>query len=455
MPISHLLRGVVVILACLPQAAFAESLDRFFPSLVSQVQANFRPVIVIQGGGSPGTFQLDAGQFVSGLFDASGGVKSLSQEIESQFQRVPIGSTVNAFTFQFDTNLNVFTQTTEGLGPLTSERAQTAGKGKLNVSFAYAYADFSVFEGQDLDHLNVSFGKQVPFVITGETNTQSAAFANGGQINFSANLALGQKQALSFTGDGTGISGANGAISGVYPPGLTGGTVEVPAVQSNLDARVLAQSFALYFNYGITDKIDAGVIIPILDIDLSGKVATQGLVDDTGAPLQTSTSRQHDSSVGLGDITARVKANLWESDYVDLGVRGDVILPTGDKQNFRGLGDPAFGVMGIASKNFSWLSPHINAGFLVLTNDVHGDLFRMTAGTDIQPFKLLTLSADFVGDIKLDPDGIGNQVYSASGGIKFNPWRRLVLSAGALVRLNHEGLRADVIPSGAIEYTFF
>ncbi len=52
-----------------------------------------------------------------------------------------------AFTFEFDPATNVFARTTEGLGPLLSERAQTTGKGKLNVAFSYAYVDFDKFEG--------------------------------------------------------------------------------------------------------------------------------------------------------------------------------------------------------------------------------------------------------------------------------------------------------------------
>lgn len=35
-----------------------------------------------------------------------------------------------------------------------------------------------------------------------------------------------------------------------------------------------------------------------------------------------------------------------------------------------------------------------------------------------------------------------------------NLWRRLVITGAAIIRLNDEGLRADVVPSFALEYTF-
>ena len=86
-----------------------------------------------------------------------------------------------AFTFEFDTNLNVFTRSTEGLGPLASERAQTTGKGKLNVAFSYSYVDFKVFEGDDLDDIGVSFAGTAPFVALGESGDASYELPRGAE----------------------------------------------------------------------------------------------------------------------------------------------------------------------------------------------------------------------------------------------------------------------------------
>jgi len=67
----------------------------------------------------------------------------------------------------------------------------------------------------------------------------------------------------------------------------------------------------------------------------------------------------------------------------------------------------------------------------------------------------VTIAGDFIGSRDLDSDGVGDTQIGAAAGLKVNVWRRLILSGNALIRLNNQGLRSDVIPSGAIEYTFF
>jgi hypothetical protein len=53
-----------------------------------------------------------------------------------------------------------------------------------------------------------------------------------------------------------------------------------------------------------------------------------------------------------------------------------------------------------------------------------------------------------------DEEDVGEDIFGVAAGLKVNPWSRLVLAGSALVRLNDDGLRADVIPSVSIEYTF-
>ena len=467
MPVLRPLVALALSLLVAP-VALAEDLENFFPSLMQEIQAGFRPIIVIEGGPDPGTFDLDDGEFLEGLFNGRDGVANLSEQIGSQAQRNPIGSTIAAFTFEFDPGLNVFTRTTEGLGPLLSERAQTTGKGKLNVAFSYAHVDFDVFEGDDLDEIGVTFDETVPFVIQGQTlENQTAEFFGGASlIDISADLQLGSNQVLTFfdagsmggqPGSGT-ITNADDNIVGVHSP-FVSGFIAVPAVNAELDAQIRAEVFSLFFNYGVTDRIDVGLIVPFLYIDMEGKVTTFGLIDPgTGEPLPSEkavTVKRSDDDFGLGDITARVKANLYESKWIDAGVRGDVILPTGDEEDFMGFGDPAFQLTAIFSKSMKWVSPHANGGILLRINEKYGHAARWSAGADINVHERAALGFDFVGEHNLDHDGLGDNILGVSGGAKVNVWRRLVLTGTVLFRLNDEGLRADWIPSGTIEYTFF
>src|SRR5688572_13032260 len=141
-------RLLAILALAIPASAAAGNVEDLFPSLVQRAPTQLQPIVTINGGSNPGTF-LGQGS-VDGLFDSSASLDNLSSTIASQFLRFPVGSTAPAFTFQFDPELNVYTRSTEGLGPLQSDRAQTTGKGKITVSFAYSRVKFDVFEGEDL-----------------------------------------------------------------------------------------------------------------------------------------------------------------------------------------------------------------------------------------------------------------------------------------------------------------
>jgi hypothetical protein len=97
----------------------------------------------------------------------------------------------------------------------------------------------------------------------------------------------------------------------------------------------------------------------------------------------------------------------------------------------------------------------VNLGLFIDTEDSDQSQIRYAAGLDVRVHERVTLASDFIGSRDLDSDGIGDNQIGVAGGLKVNVWRRLIVSGNALVRLNAEGLRSDVIPSGAIEYTFF
>jgi len=439
----------------IPLSASAGDLVDLFPSLVQQAQTQLLPVVTINGGSNPGAFLAEG--TVNGTFDSAGSLNNLSSQVASQFQRFPVGSTVAAFTFQFDPELNVFTRSTEGLGPLLSERAQTTGKGKINVSFAYSRVEFDVFEGEDLDDLDLPFGGSI---LGASGQNTSFDFANNGgasNMGFFLDIPLGPGQQVLFVDSGGGnISGTG--VAGQHNATFASGSVSVAIVRSILDAELDVDVFAFFLNYGITDWLDVGMVVPLMNVEGSGQVTTLGLTDpNTGVPLPPAvTSKESDSSFGFGDLILRAKARVLTSAFVDAAVRADLTLPTGDEDELRGYGDPAFGPTLILSKSFGIVSPHANVGLNFRTDDPDQHSFRWATGLDVQPFEVLTLTADVIGEHLLDSnEDIGEDIFGISGGLKVNPWRRLVLAGNALVRLNDDGLRADVIPSVALEYTFF
>ena len=56
----------------------------------------------------------------------------------------PAISTVPGFTYQFNTQLQVFERSSSSLGPVFVERPETIGRGKVDFGFSYLFIDFRV-----------------------------------------------------------------------------------------------------------------------------------------------------------------------------------------------------------------------------------------------------------------------------------------------------------------------
>ena len=80
-------------------------------------------------------------------------IQDLNSELNSEKGSFPVSSTGGGFTFQYDSELEVFTRTTDSLGPVFAERATTLGKRKINFGFSYTYIDYSKLQGKDLHNL--------------------------------------------------------------------------------------------------------------------------------------------------------------------------------------------------------------------------------------------------------------------------------------------------------------
>jgi len=469
-------------LLAFPLWAPAKDLADVVPDLLGQTfnDVAYTPsVTLVFADGSSVIFNAlsDPNASWQGSFSGGPALANVNSEIQGQVNRVPLGSTVSAFTFSFDTATNTFVRTTEGLGPLLSERGQTTGKGKLNVAFAYSFTKFKVFEGEDLDDLKVSYAGTAALQPTNGTGLVFATDEGG--FNFAvADPSDGQDPTpvLSFGGNNTLAfqNGGSGSIDdlsdGQLFGGLASGTRDgkdistfdsgfftVPDPDTRLDLDLKVHTFALFATYGITDTIDVGVVIPFLDVHVDGKVKILDGFAPTQALSVPYTRSDSSSDFGIGDVIFRAKWGFLAADegYVDHALRFDVVAPTGDEDNFRGLGHPSLGFLYVASKDLGRWSPHLNAGFDFRVSESHEHTFRWAVGADVWVLPRITFVVDFLGAQKLNPNDVGDLVLSAAGGIKWNVWRRLVIGANLLGRLNDQGLRANVVPSGIIEYTFF
>jgi len=442
-----------------PSTARATDLANFFASLTQEISVASTATMVGPNGqpsqiNNPVTVSL-------ANFNPVGALDNLSNATFQQFQNFPLGSSVAAFTYTFNSQLNVFERSLEALGPVLSERAGTTGRGKFNVAFAYSYADFSKIEGNDLDSIPVLLANSAPL------NVELGQTVNipGGQasVSFFDLPGQGPGDTFNFSVDGSGIACAPGpfpscdqAIGSGTPGSYALAIEDFPTVL--LDAEITNQIFAFFFNYGVTDKIDVGAVIPLIYTKLSGQTRTLHRLPNslpTDPQAITFGQKKSDTSTGIGDIILRAKWDALNTDWVDLGVRGDLFLPSGNPEQLRGYGNVAFQPMLIASNTFWRFGPYINVAGFFLVGDKYAQQFRYSVGTDFRIIDRLSAVVEFVGSHDFFENDFGDNQYNAAVGFKFNPWRRLVISASAIFRLNDQGLRATAIPSGAIEYTFF
>src|SRR5206468_10546678 len=112
----------------------------------------------------------------------------------------------------------------------------------------------------------------------------------------------------------------------------------VLALRLALDIDMTVTSF--FMSFGLMDRVDIGVVLPIVSTSLRGTsdaqifpfggTTAQHFFGGTPANPQLSTSRFVDgSATGIGDIAARIKVNLTQTERTTCAFRGDGRCPMG------------------------------------------------------------------------------------------------------------------------------
>lgn len=363
--------------------------------------------------------------------------------------------TGGGFSFAFDPALGVFTRTTESFGSVFANRAETTGRGKLTLNASWSRHTFDEADGKSLT-------------------------------------------------SGTPPDGIFPVVAQRIPGGIF---FDVLALQEHVRADV----FTVGVLYGVTDRIDVGLTIPILNVRVKERVREVGFFACNRAltvctdPVLTLVDFRPNSAeqTGLGDIVVRGKWNFLRWDRLAGGRAGlaaalDVKLPTGDdgdrdaftrperflrgvnlfgdisQQQF-GLGDPPLGTGIVRVKpqlvfSGTWfgLSPRVSVGAeLGTTTGITND-FVYEVGVDYNPAPWVTVSVDVLGRHAFDvrrrrvrnfiDDDFGQRAnpdtYSLSLGIKVNPVGTLLVFANVLVPLDNTGIRDELTPTVGLEWSF-
>lgn len=343
---------------------------------------------------------------------AAASINLLNEQIAAATGVFPFSSSVGGFTFAFDPELDTFVRTTETLGPLFTERAPTLGKGRLNLHTSYTFFKYSSFGNERLSKLEVAARHEPDVIGFPDVREQ---FEN-----------------------------------------------DLVVIKFDIDINV--QVLTLAATYGLTDRLDIGFVLPVAKVDMKVKARARvvespentlfpGVHTFTGAPTNPD-QQASDSATGVGDVVLRAKYWALKGEPFDVAAAGLLQLPTGDDRNFIGTGTTAVRPFVVLSRTlFGRLTPHLNTGFEFNFNDSERHSFEYAAGFDIG-VKNVSFAADVIGSHKLEKVAIGQDIVNASVGLKWNPWKQLLLLGNVQVPLNRQGLRSDVITTLGVEYTF-
>ncbi|MGH9335474.1 MAG: hypothetical protein ACRD21_17190, partial [Vicinamibacteria bacterium] len=234
--------------------------------------------------------------------------------LTSQLASVPLPSPASGFTYEFDSDLGVFERTSQSFGPILAERSETIGGGRFTFGFTFQNFTFDTIEGLDVDN--------VPAVFTHDSAE------------------------------------------------LRGGREDLVTTVNSIDAQV--NQFTAFISYGLTDRLDLSLAIPVVSTDLTvisaATVRRIGTADpqvhffrdlnDNIGDHRTFTA--FGSASGLGDLTLRLKGRLGGSAALGMDVR----VPTGDEENLLGVGAPGVRPFVVLSRSSRAFSPHLNVGYL-------------------------------------------------------------------------------------------
>jgi len=354
----------------------------------------------------------------------------LNEAIGTQVSDLPLASPASGIIYKNDPKLNLPVPSSETLGPVLTQRAETIGRHKMYIAATYQF-----FRFEDIDGIGL---KQLPILLLLQDG--SAATVSNNRLDLTVN------------------------------------------------------QMTAYFTFGVTSRIDASVAVPVLDVHeqfttsgveycLSSGIAACSPVGS----IQSFQNHIKSGAVrGLGDVVLAAKGTVWKPSKGGLAIGAELRLPSGDALNFLGSGTIGF------KPYVSWtyghrFSPHLNVAYQVngktalLGNGQGGkghlpDRLFYSGGADWGMTKWMTIAGDVLSQrifsaqrVEVASQSITNpsltystlQLFTRSYdrtdgsiGIKVKSFGNMVMTGNVLVALNQGGLRTRVVPFGGLSYTF-
>lgn len=350
------------------------------------------------------------------------------QNFSSTLQRVlqshplfPIPSAVGLVSYKFNEQTGTYERVQGSLGPLLADRGATTGKGTFTVSGTYSFSNFD-------------------------------------QINGSDSIGLVLHHCL-----------AADCVTNIASPYLQ------DTIHVDVRFRLKSQALTLSAVYGVSDRMDVGIVVPYIRNDL--QVATNAVIvpGPNSAPpdphqfdLNIETPGQYGTgtAIGIGDVVARAKMRILpKTSALDAAVLADVSLPTGDKRNFLGTGEVRTKLTFVASKTIRNLVPHLNVGYEANWGDSNLNSIDYRFGSEYAVRPALTLAAEILGVVRPSASKlfqsaalegqtlIGRSEIDGAFGGKWQLSQNRALLFNLLFPLNNNGIRASSVVTVGIQGT--
>ena len=306
-------------------------------------------------------------------------VQSFNTQMATQFSTFPLGSSTGGLTYVFDESVGTFRRGSSSFGPLFAERALTIGRGKLSAGFNYQRTRYDTFEGETLDDGSIKFYLRHQDCCTG-IPAGRALEPNGNRLN---------------------------------PP------FEGDVIEAALSVEATTHTAAFFATYGVTDRWDLGLAVPVVRVNLDATVEARVIrlvtvtAPDThtfeiGNPDATRIVHRNGHATGLGDIVVRSKYHFLRASGGGLAAGIDLRLPSGDENELLGTGGAQAKFLLIASSEHGRLGQHVNVGYTAAQGEVAGTLAGLAAtslpdeinysgGIEFVASPRLTLIGDIVG----------------------------------------------------------
>lgn len=333
---------------------------------------------------------------------------TISNALLIELATLPISTSAGGFTYLFNSELGTRERASSSFGPFFVERALTSGRNQMSFGATFRYSEFDRLDGNDLRSGN--------FVTT----------------------------ATQFRDEPR------------------------PFDVETVTLRLRTRTVTGFANYGISDRVDIGVAVPVVSMELSGERINT--YRGQTIPQAAATAR----TTGVADMAITARAHLLGGRASGLTAGAEVRLPTGREEDLLGTGKTAVRVLGIGSVEGSRAAAHVNGGYS------WGGISReanYSAAVTVTASERFTLVGEFLGrwveglgrigqvtaahpssvgvnTIRLLPTTTGVTTGMAVAGFKWNVADRWLLNANVLLPVTDRGLRARIVPAISLDYSF-